>query len=244
LKIFHILNGDTLKDQFPTDSLTGEIIIARECLVDGNVSGETLQKLIESRIVSMHEMYGTSPKDYLQKAAPELNKINDIKDGEVNLWFEDDLFCQVNFWFTCSLLKEKSISAFLVSPSVPLRYGFGGMNSKNLLAAFEDRKLLTKVQISQFAQLWRAYQNNDMASLSSISKLLADEFDFLKEAIQAQIDRLPDGDGLPERTLRELVNEFGDQDFGLVFKEFSNRLPIYGFGDLQVKRLFDLLKEK
>ncbi|MEP1095284.1 MAG: DUF1835 domain-containing protein [Cyclobacteriaceae bacterium] len=241
MKVFHILNGDALKGQFPANSITGEIIVARECLVDGDVSGETLQELIESRVASMHEMYGTSREGYLQKVVPEFNKINDIKLGEVNLWFEDDLFCQVNFWFACSLLKEKSISAFLVRPSASLRYGFGGLSPEDLKKAFENRKLLTTEQISQFAKLWRAYQDKDIIRLSSISKLLVDEFEFLKEAIQAQIDRMADGDSLPERTLRELMTEYGDQDFGLVFREFSNRLPVYGFGDLQVKRLWDQL---
>jgi len=37
-KQYHILNGDALKEQFP-DRIKGKIIIARECLVDGNVTG-------------------------------------------------------------------------------------------------------------------------------------------------------------------------------------------------------------
>ncbi|MEP5612809.1 MAG: DUF1835 domain-containing protein [Cyclobacteriaceae bacterium] len=201
LKVFHILNGDALKDQFPANSIAGEIFIARECLVDGDVSGETLPKLIESRLASMHEMYGVSREDYLQKTVSELGKINDIEGGEVNLWFEDDLFCQVNFWFCCSLLNEKSISAFLVRPSAPHRYGFGGMGRKDLLNAFETRKLLTAEQVSQFAELWRAYQSKDV-SMSSVSNHLLDEFDFLKEAIQAQIDRRSDA-----RTNTSRVND-------------------------------------
>ncbi|GJM35445.1 MAG: hypothetical protein DHS20C18_44460 [Saprospiraceae bacterium] len=40
-KQYHILNGDSLKEQFP-ENIQGEIIIARECLVDGSVKGRTL----------------------------------------------------------------------------------------------------------------------------------------------------------------------------------------------------------
>ena len=39
--IYHILNGDSLKNQFPK-SISGELIVARECLVDGNIQGEDI----------------------------------------------------------------------------------------------------------------------------------------------------------------------------------------------------------
>ena len=240
---FHILNGDSLKSQFPT-GLTGGIIVLRECLIDGDVNGSSIDELIESRIVSMREMYGTPKEEYLQKVVPEFQKISKIEVGEVHLWFEDDLFCQVNFWFTCSLLEEKSVSVDLIRPTGSLRYGFGGMSQQDLTKAFSDRQPITSEQIKLFAQLWRAYQNKDMGRLADHSSQLTEVFPFLQNAVQAQIDRMPTGNGLPERTLKEIIAELDNQDFGSVFKEFSNRLPIYGFGDLQVKRLFDQLQQE
>ncbi|MGA1465893.1 MAG: hypothetical protein ACO363_09195, partial [Balneolaceae bacterium] len=35
----------------------------------------------------------------------------------------------------------------------------------------------------------------------------------------------------------------GQVNFGAVFREFQRREAIYGFGDLQVKRLFDAVME-
>jgi hypothetical protein len=40
------------------------------------------------------------------------------------------------------------------------------------------------------------------------------------------------------------MDELGTTDFGLIFKEFNKREAIYGFGDLQVKRLLDGLLNK
>ena len=40
-KQYHILNGDSLKDQFP-NKINGDIIITRECFVDGDVKGGNL----------------------------------------------------------------------------------------------------------------------------------------------------------------------------------------------------------
>ncbi len=243
MNVFHVLNGDALKSQIPRNSVEGELIVMRECLVDGNVSGETLEDLISTRIKSMHEMFGASELDYLQKAAPELHKINQINEGEVNLWFEDDLFCQVNLWFVCHLLSGKSISAYLVRPNGSLRFGFGGVSPDDLPKLLDDRILLSDIQVTQFAQLWKAYQREDLDELLGFSQKLTDEFPFLADAIQAQLNRRPTGDGLPERTLREIMTELNTQDFGTVFREFSRRLPIYGFGDLQVRRIFGRLIE-
>ncbi|MEJ2006462.1 MAG: hypothetical protein P8X57_16220 [Cyclobacteriaceae bacterium] len=45
---YHILNGDSLKAQFPKD-IDGEIIVARECLVDGEVQSDDLKELFKIR---------------------------------------------------------------------------------------------------------------------------------------------------------------------------------------------------
>ena len=42
----------------------------------------------------------------------------------------------------------------------------------------------------------------------------------------------------PAKILRNLVSDHGN-DFGTVFKAFCESHPEYGFGDLQVKRIFD-----
>jgi len=40
------------------------------------------------------------------------------------------------------------------------------------------------------------------------------------------------------------MKELETQDFGPVFREFTKRESIYGYGDLQVKRLFDELLQE
>jgi len=104
---YHILNGDALKAQLPK-SITGEIIVARECLVDGPVEGSTLEALYETRTQFLSSAYGGNEEiDYYQKTISEFEKIQRIPHGaEINLWFEDDLFCQVNLWFILHLMKE------------------------------------------------------------------------------------------------------------------------------------------
>ena len=44
------------------------------------------------------------------------------------------------------------------------------------------------------------------------------------------------------RSYYDVYNELETDEFGAVFREFSRRESIYGFGDLQVKKLLDQIK--
>lgn len=239
-KVFHILNGDCLKEQYPV-ALKGTKIVARECLVDGPVDGETLDDFFEIRANFISENYAeTSKKDYLKTTVLEFEKITTIpEDSEVNLWFEDDLFCQVNFWFVLNLLKEKNLQLFLVRPLEHSQYGFGKYNQEELIALFQKRKRIQPK--SEIFKLWKYYTANNLQKLKEAASLLQKDFPFILTAVEAHIVRIPsnNSEGKPKTTLRTIMDELQTKDFGIVFNEFNKRESIYGFGDLQVKRLFD-----
>ncbi len=249
MNIYHILNGDALKEQFPP-TLSGELIVARECLVDGNIQGESLEAFFTNRAKHI-ESYSQVPEgEYFKLTVPEINKIRNIAQGsKVYCWFEEDLFCQVNFWFVLHLLVEKlSVDeVFLVRPSKGNEYSFGHMNTENLQKAFHQASLLSSVELEELSNLWCLYQNENYSDMLTIAENFTKKFNFLVPAIKAQIDRLPDSNGLgrPERSLLAIMKELKTEDFPAVFSVFHQREAIYSFGDLQVKRMFDeLLKRK
>ena len=116
-KEYHILNGDALKEQFPED-IKGTLIIARECLIEGNVDGDTFDSFFNNRAQFISKNYGDTKEAYLQNVKTEFQKILTLEpDSNVNLWFEDDLFCQVNFWFIIHLLSENKTQSTRTGPS-------------------------------------------------------------------------------------------------------------------------------
>ena len=134
-KQYHILNGDSLKEQFP-ENIQGEILVARECLVDGYVNGNSLTDFFKVRAEFIRNNYdGYKEQDYFEKTVSEFNKIQNIPDNvDINLWFEDDLFCQVNFWFVINLLikSNQNNQLFLIRPKSHSQYGFGGLLKSEL----------------------------------------------------------------------------------------------------------------
>lgn len=245
--IYHILNGDALKEQFP-ESISGEKIVARECLVDGDVTGETLQDLFNTRAKFISESYdGYSESDYFDKTVPEFLKIEKLPIGsEINLWFEDDLFCQVNFWFVIFLLAEAGSidNVSLVRPSADIQYGFGGMSSAELTKAYKNRRQIDPTATQILRKFWRLYQSRNYIEMSEIAFQLSEEYDFVRTAVEADMERQPNKEfvGRPKQSLIEIMNELETDDFGTVFRAFNHREAIYGFGDLQVKRLLDEIK--
>ncbi|MEO1259529.1 MAG: hypothetical protein AAFZ15_12060 [Bacteroidota bacterium] len=82
---------------------------------------------------------------------------------------------------------------------------------------------------------------NDFAQLKELSFLDLDNFPFLPQVIQAHLERFPikNKKGKPERIILQIMEELNTVEFGKIFLEFSKRAGIYGFGDLQVKRIFE-----
>lgn len=238
---YHILNGDALKYQFPK-ALKGKLIIARECFIEGTTKGDDFDSFFANRANFIYKNYGETEENYLKNVKSEFQKILDItKNCEINLWFEHDLFCQANLWFVTSLIIENPSlkTIFLIMPKEHSQYGFSRLSETELTLAYNHRKLVHN--ILDFAKLWRYYQNNDLGRLKQMAINLQEEFPFILPAVEAHIARIPQ-ENYPERpvaSILSIMNELQTDDFTLIFREFCKRESIYGFGDLQVKKLVE-----
>lgn len=240
----HILNGDGLLHQLQ-NRIEGVKIVCRECMIEGNTKGKTLDEIFENRALYIQKIYEVSQANYNAKTKEELLRIQNIpKEHEINLWFEDDLFCQTNFWFVAHLLKELRIQnpIFLVRPSKGNEYNFGKMNAAELRSSFQNKTNISVEILNGLQKLWWAYQQNDTSAMLSIAQTLHTHFPFLGPAVYAQISKYLQ---LPKKALGKIINELNTSEFETIFQEFCKQEAIYGFGDSQVKRMFDqIIKDK
>lgn len=245
IMVYNILNGDSLAYSFPGDIISGEIIVCREAFIDGDLSGNNLQDLWRSRAKYM----ALTEDEYQNKVVTEFKKILAAPgNSEFNLWFEYDLFCQVNMWFIISIINNSQINkkvyavytSYLDQTSKQFWNGFGSANSSELIICFNNRILLNDADLQLGQALWTAYKNNNLEELARLAKTQSPAFPYLKKVIKAHIERFPkDGiKGRPERVIEDITKNIST-DFNKVFKEFWNRESIYGFGDTQLKHLYD-----
>ncbi|RNC85688.1 MAG: DUF1835 domain-containing protein [Balneola sp.] len=234
--MIHILNGDALADRFPKKS-GDQLIIMRECLIDGDVSGETFDDFVETRDAFLSSTYPEIDEDYMEYVLPELNKIRSLPDGiEINLWFEDDLFCQINFWFICNLIP-KSSPIYLVRPEELNQWGFAKYTQDELNQLLEKRTFLSPKHLSKFAELWKAYKAGKVDQIPEISETLTADFPWLSTPVNALMDLV--NSEKPQHFIKELIDTDPSPGFGEVFRALTENMPEYGFGDLQVRRMFD-----
>lgn len=243
--VYHVLNGDSLAYTFPDAHLDGEVIVAREGLIDGDLGGNDLSAFWHARAASM----GLSYEEYDRTVVAEFEKILATPSGtEFNLWFEYDLFCQANMWFVLSLLAGLAVerkvyvvyTSWLKKGDKHFWNGYGPAGADKLIQAFGNRILLSDADIQFGRALWMAYKNADLSELRRLSANQAPAFPYLREVIEAHVERSPEGAGMgrPERVLGEIMRN-GPTDFPTVFREFWNRESIYGFGDVQLRPLYE-----
>lgn len=233
MKNVHVLNGDCLKNQFPND-IEGELIVWRECLVSGPVS-ET--NFFENRKAFIHETFGEKEADYDKKVISEFNKFKEIKENSnVYFWFEDDLFCQVNFWFLLSQIDFEKQNQFAVFPIIKSENecwkGFGNSTEQDLKESFKNAKKISAGDYKLGTQLWKAFNENNLQSLNELSFENSIIFRELKNVLKANEDRF---NGKLDKILLDLKSKHST--FEALFQEFNKKYGVYGFGDSQVKAL-------
>lgn len=243
--VYNILNGDSLAYSFPDAKIEGDVIVVREALIDGELMGDNLLDFWQSRA----KYLGITETEYHNSVVKEFEKIINAPDHSVfNLWFEYDLFCQVNMWFVISIIgslpiKKKGFAVYtshLDKSSKQFWNGFGPANSDDLVVCYANRIPLSEADINLGQQLWNAYKDGDLEELTNLSRHQSLAFPYLQEVVKAQVERFPkDGTkGRPEKVIEDITKNIST-DFHTVFKEFWNRESIYGFGDVQLKSLYD-----
>jgi hypothetical protein len=239
--ILHVLPGDSLAKTFEKADIEGDVAICREALVDGDVSGDTLPEFWERRARHHAEDTPGAADAYHEKVVREFAKLTALQaDSEINLWFEYELFCNVNMWFCLNLVKESSPRIYRVAPSTLTENetwnGFGQMSTAELKRCFAQRVELTGEDIQLGSDLWDAYRMDDHRRLDELSKTQSQAFPMLREVCVAAIEK----EQRPVAVVRDAIED-GATGFDEVFVRFKTHAGVYGYGDMQVKKIWQKL---
>jgi hypothetical protein len=237
--ILHVLPGDATVTKFKATGLDGEIAVCREALIEGDVSGDTLPEFWENRASFIAGRYPEAGESYHENVVREFAKLTAVHSGsEINLWFEYELFCQTNMWFCLSILAESAVDIFRVAPIVLPDHqvwdGFANLSPDALKKCFEARVSLSQDDVKLGSKLWSAYRAGDHMGLERLSTVESAAFPMLREVCVAAIEK----ESRPRDTVREIIRD-GRTDFAEVFQEFQARAGVYGFGDTQVRKIWE-----
>ncbi|MEM6806367.1 MAG: hypothetical protein AAF696_33520, partial [Bacteroidota bacterium] len=169
---------------------------------------------------------------------------------EIILWFEYDLFCQLNMLGLLSLLNEKKkssetrISLICVGreENRDRLIGLGEIEALDYPSLFEQRKELSAEDLSYAANIWELYSSGQQELLFK-ENLDHPSLPYIKEALLAHLMRFPQRkSGLTEIEtfiLEELYHH--PQTKHALIGKLLSRENFYGFGDLQYANMIDNL---
>jgi hypothetical protein len=237
--IYHVLPGDSLVETFEKTDIKGEIIVCRECLIEGDLSAENLEDFWKVRENYLTKEFPKEENFYAENVRGEFEKLLAVSPfDEINLWFEYELFCQTNLWFCLSLLSEKDVEIYRVAPVVrtenDLWKGFGSLSANDLEKCFGQRIGLSKDDVRFGKSLWELFVSKDFQSSDFSETEDRESFPYLNEVCRAAAEI----EIRPREKVREII-ESGETDFGKVFQTFGKTEGVYGFGDAQVKKIYD-----
>ena len=201
MKFLHILNGDATNFKFQQTGLPGDVIVWREVLSEGPADKiETYHDFFYNRSKWIRSTYNTDFTDYNQKVIYEFNKIkNCVRYDEVILWFEYDLFCQINLIFLLDYLNKRKLTNTVISLICPASHqnhpdfrGIGQLTPQELSGLIFDKVALTQDDLNLASTAWLAYSKGEKANIEEVLNFDFGQLDKLKPALQAHLDRFPD----------------------------------------------------
>lgn len=240
----HVLPGDALVKDFERAEIEAdETVLCRECLIAGAVGGASLEDFWSVRADFINSTYGEPENLYREKVVAEFAKLQHLNAAdEVYLWFEFDLFCQANMWFCLSLLEKTEARIYRIAPVVRnennVWKGFGELSAEDLRKCSEQKIKFDKEDVRLGADLWRAYRNKDYDRLEMLAETKSACFPRLAEVCRAEMEKQT----RPQNALKKIIDE-GTIDFPALFEIFKDREGVYGFGDAQVKNIFDSIEK-
>jgi hypothetical protein len=249
----HITNGDSFTQKLKALKLKGDIITWREMLCEGktetNVGSESFWK---TRFDFLHKNYKVSKSWFVEKTLKEYRSLcNHKQQDQIILWFEYDLFCQINMLAVLSWLKKhrRYAEIYLVcsgdEDETNRLYGLSELNDEQILQSYKNKVKLSQNDIEYADYVWQLYCSDNPIRLENLIDFDNYQFDYLSDAIKVHLKRFPTiKNGLNE--LENRVLEYSLQQKPKSKKQLLGKLlenqGFYGFGDTQYERVISNLR--
>ena len=247
-RALHIVNGDHLMQRIQGFGWGAEFVVWREMLCEGpsDIKIDT-ESAIKKRIQFLQKYYRITAEDYEKKFITQLRKLSTIKSyDEIVLWFDSDLFCQINMIAAISLVlrkMKKTTAVYLVgnlrennkNDLKPLSL----LSDAEILEYYDKRSLLDMNDLEFASYIWTIYcESNPAKIIGQIKK--QSNFQYLAICLRAHLQRFPNmltGLNTLEHNILQMVDTYEIQNMRQLLGYALEYQGYYGYGDVQMKRV-------
>ncbi|MFD0797594.1 DUF1835 domain-containing protein [Maribacter chungangensis] len=251
--LLHITNGDSFTQRLNTLNIKGDVITWREMLCEGktltNVGSESFWK---TRYEFLHKNYKVSKSWFIEKTLKEYRSLcNHKQQDQIILWFEYDLFCQVNMLAVISwlLANRKYAQISLVcsgdEDGSEKMYTLNELSDDQLLGLYKNKKILTQDDIEYADYVWQLYCSNNPMRLENLTDFEDYQFAYLGDAVKNHLKRFPsiaNGLNSMENNILQITADKKPVSRKDLLKTVLENNDSLGFGDTQYERAITRLK--
>ncbi len=243
--ILHITNGDSTTNYLKKLKFSGEFITWREMLCEGKTTTDVgSESFWKNRFDFFKSSYKVSKQKFIDYTLKEYRSLcNKKNQKEIVLWFEYDLFCQINMIAVISWLKRyrKGYHISLVCSgkvgNSKSMYALPELNENQIHRHFKNRIALSQDDIEYADYIWQLYCSDSPLQLERVYKVNTNStFTYLASAIEAHLKRYPSIENGLNNVENSILNT-AVQKKSKSKKQFIGQLlkdeDVYGYGDLQ-----------
>lgn len=248
----HITNGDILSTRLRDFNFSGKIVSWNAMLCEGKTTPQVgSESFWKERFLYLNQVYKVSKSQFIDKTLKEYrNLCNHKQPDEIVLWFDGDLYCQINLlgvlnWIRTHrpdhivslVLSKKKISDKLPPP-------LSSLTEEQLSKRYNDRITLSKDTIETADYLWHLYSENNPGRLLKAATSQPLQLPHMARAIELHIQRFPEvhsGLNLLETRFLELARKDKPKNK----KEWVSQMLLsdtdFGYADIQYHQMAEQL---
>jgi hypothetical protein len=240
--MLHILNGDSTLGILEQTELPGTHLVWREALMSGPAPATSSQdEWIEIRARHLADAYDVDANESLAALKSQYAELEKFAEhDEIVLWFEFDMFCQLNLiylldWFAQREIGKTRLELLCMAPRLDGKRGLGELEPAELAELFATRERVGVAHFETASRAWQAYSSSDPRRLEECLDIDLSALPFLRDALLCHLRRFPsvvNGLSLIEQQVLETIDD-GEKSFAELFTGFGRTAPLYGMGDAQ-----------
>jgi hypothetical protein len=232
MKNLNVLNGESLKEYFSKNfsAIEEHIISFNECLVDGELHKEIFsEEFFSIRKNFITKCYQVSEEIYNEKAGELKPLLNNTYD-KITLWFDFDMFCQINMLTILAYLDYKHFKGAVTVNIIKQDFFYCSSFSEIVEEKIELDSLENFYDLYLAILIERDFEKISSKQYSDIFKKLPQ----LKEGTKLYINYKS-----TNNEIIDFINERKSKNRYEILKDLIKYLNKYGLGDIQYMKILD-----
>ena len=215
VEALHVANGHCTTRLIEQAHLPGRTSIWADALHEGPIADVSDDELVRMRAADIASGLGEKLEDVEAdlrswRAAVDADHLYD----ELVLWFEHDLFDQLNLIQLLTRISRdrpvrKPVSLVSIDsyPGHPHFKGLGELRPDDIAALYADRRRVTAEQVAVAARMWDAFRTQDRQRIEAALREDTSALPFLARALRRYLDEAPARAGGLTRSEQRLLDQ-------------------------------------